>query len=106
MRRIVTAREQLEMLAPWRGLRASSRRQAADDVKHKIRWFVYDSDGNKTPSTSMMRGSWPGYDAECSCGWGSSTGGAVKRSIADAVWDHKYDNKLHPFQRDNRTGEE
>jgi hypothetical protein len=36
----------------------------------------------------MMRGTW-GYDATCSCGWDSRTGGALRRYVADLVADHK-----------------
>lgn len=54
---------------------------------HTIRWFVY-AGRNRIPHTSIMRGSW-GYDAVCSCGWDSHTGGALRRYVADLVADHK-----------------
>lgn len=57
---------------------------------HKVRWFVY-AGGEKMPRESTMRGAWDGYDAECSCGWKSRTGGAVKRAVTDAVRSHKWD---------------
>jgi hypothetical protein len=62
---------------------------------HRARWFVY-AGGYGTPLTkirhqSSMRGHWPGWDVECSCGkWESKTGGATKTSVADALWDHRY----------------
>jgi hypothetical protein len=54
---------------------------------HKIRWFVWA--GNEMiPHTSHMRGMWD-YDAKCSCGWETRTGGAVKRYVAEQIADHK-----------------
>ena len=41
------------------------------------------------PHTAAMRGHWPGYDAECSCGWATRTGGATRRYIEGEVWLHK-----------------
>lgn len=58
---------------------------------HRIRWFVYTDSGEKIPRTSSMRGAWPGYDAECSCGWSSRTGGGVQSWVEDLVRDHKRD---------------
>jgi len=57
-------------------------------TEHKIRWFVW-AGGEKIPRTSTMRGQW-GYDAECTCGWQTRTGGAIKRCIQDEVWFHKH----------------
>lgn len=58
-------------------------------MKHSIRWFVY-VDGKRIPRTATMRGTW-GYDAVCSCGWDSKTGGAVESYVRNAVADHKWD---------------
>lgn len=61
----------------------------------RIRWWVYtgerDADGRavRIPRTATMRGRWPGYDAECSCGWESATGGAIRAYIERQVWMHK-----------------
>lgn len=57
-------------------------------IEHKIRWFVV-VDGERFPHTAAMRGSWPGWDATCSCGWDSRTGGSIKARITEAVWYHK-----------------
>ncbi len=59
-------------------------------MKHQIRWYVY-TPGEKIPHTASMRGSWPGWDAECSCGWGSQFGGGIKARIKEAVYWHKWD---------------
>ena len=59
----------------------------ATDTKVTIKWFVY-SMGEKFAHTSSMRGTW-GWDAECSCGWKTTTGGAVKSSVQSDVELHK-----------------
>jgi hypothetical protein len=56
--------------------------------KVSIKWFVY-SMGVKLPRTSSMRGSWDGYDFECSCGYASKTGGALKSVVSDILDNHK-----------------
>lgn len=62
--------------------------------EHKPRWFVYAGGYGqplvKIPHQASMRGHWPGYDVECSCGWGSKTGGAIKPRVVDALFDHRY----------------
>ena len=55
---------------------------------HRARWYVKTGVGSDSPTgwlphTASMRGAWPGYDVECSCGWRSATGGGV-RADADA----------------------
>jgi hypothetical protein len=59
----------------------------ATDTKVTIKWFVYAGE-EKMRYTSTMRGTW-GYDAECSCGWATKTGGAIKRSVLQDVAMHK-----------------
>jgi hypothetical protein len=63
--------------------------QDAPPVVHRIRWFTY-LDGKRIPRTASMRGFWPGYDATCSCGWDSRTGGATQSYIKVEVWAHKF----------------
>lgn len=53
----------------------------------KITWWVY-AGRERIRRTSMMRGLW-GYDATCTCGWDSRTGGATRRSIVEKIADHK-----------------
>lgn len=60
---------------------------------HTIRWFVFAWNGDvkvKLPHTANMRGTW-GWDASCSCGWGSRTGGATRGSVEREVREHKFD---------------
>lgn len=56
--------------------------------KPRIRWYVW-AGGQKLAHTANMRGTW-GWDAECSCGWDSHTGGATKGSVEREVWFHKH----------------
>lgn len=60
------------------------------EVKHQIKWFVWSA-GQKLPHEATMRGSWDGWDAECSCGWATRTGGAIKTRVREAVADHKWE---------------
>jgi hypothetical protein len=59
----------------------------ATDTKVTVKWFVWSA-GEKMPRTSSMRGTW-GYDAECSCGYETKTGGGVRTWVADLMEDHK-----------------
>jgi len=70
---------------------------------HRITWYVWASNGYgesvKMRHTAKMRGTW-GWDAECSCGWASKTGGATKGSVEQYVWQHKHtdpDGPLYPL---------
>lgn len=65
--------------------------------KVQIKWFVYAGDHQKIRYESSMRGTW-GFDAECSCGWSSKTGGAIYSSVEQEVrfhkiYDHNYERK-------------
>jgi hypothetical protein len=59
----------------------------ATDTKVTIKWFVY-AGAEKIRYNASMRGTW-GFDAECSCGWQSRTGGAIKASVLEEVKWHK-----------------
>lgn len=56
---------------------------------HKITWWVLAGD-ERIRRTSTMRGAW-GFDATCTCGWDSRTGGALKNAVQRSVDDHKWD---------------
>lgn len=58
---------------------------------HRIAWWVY-IDGQRVRRAAMMRGLW-GYDATCSCGWETQTGGAVRSYIDREVWHHKFEGR-------------
>lgn len=64
-------------------------------MKHRMRWYVYGgaygSPLVKLPHAANMRGHWPGWDAECSCGWKSNTGGATRGTVKHEVWMHKFE---------------
>jgi hypothetical protein len=59
----------------------------ATPISHRITWWVWVG-SEKIRRTASMRGTW-GYDATCSCGWETRTGGAVKRHITDEIYFHK-----------------
>lgn len=65
-------------------------------VQHRTSWWVYtggtDEQGRRERIRwqSTMRGFWPGYDASCSCGWETRTGGAVRSYIRQQIWEHKF----------------
>ena len=73
--------------------------------EHRAKWFVYAGGYGqpleKIPHQASMRGNWPGYDVECSCGWESKTGGAVKTYVADQLWDHRYEAQC---EKDRQAG--
>lgn len=55
---------------------------------HRIRWWVYVGDADRVRLLDPVRGA-HGYDATCSCGWDSDTGGAMKRHIRKLADAHK-----------------
>jgi len=57
-------------------------------AEHRIRWFFY-VDGVRYPHSASLRGRVLGWDATCSCGWDSRTGGAIKASVRRDVDWHK-----------------
>jgi hypothetical protein len=70
------------------------------DTQHRVRWFVYtggtvDGKPERIPRQASMRGQW-GYDAVCSCGWDSRTGGGVRRYVTVLVEDHKRESRPEP----------
>lgn len=50
-----------------------------------------------------MRGRWD-FEAKCSCGWETHTGGAVRSYIQSRVDDHKFDVE-HGFWDDDEKRE-
>ena len=68
-------------------LRAYKIKLVPTDTKVTIKWFVW-AGNEKIRYNSTMRGTW-GYDAECSCGWETKTGGATKSSVEADVQLHK-----------------
>jgi hypothetical protein len=62
---------------------------------HRISWWAYawNHEGRKDrlPAKSYMRvrEGWVAWDASCSCGWESRSGGAIRASVARDVRKHK-----------------
>jgi hypothetical protein len=67
----------------------------ARDTKVTIKWFVYAGE-EKIRHNATMRGTW-GYDAECSCGWKTVTGGATKSSVLEEVNFHKFSEHNYTY---------
>jgi hypothetical protein len=61
--------------------------QVATNEKISVQWFVYAGE-EKIRFNSSMRGTW-GFDVVCSCGWESSTGGAIRSCVKDLLQAHK-----------------
>jgi hypothetical protein len=62
--------------------------------KVQIKWFVW-AGGEMFPKEASMV-SYPGYDFECSCGFKSQTGGAIKACIKREIEEHKF--YAHDYQ--------
>jgi hypothetical protein len=60
--------------------------------KIQIKWFVY-AGGEKIARVSTMRGRWD-WDASCSCGWETKTGGA-KGFVAAAGVGLGFGGRVH-----------
>jgi hypothetical protein len=68
--------------------------------KINIKWFVYGGNDfkNKIRYVSGMVG-FRAWDATCSCGWESKTGGAIRASVlrdvdAHKIFAHNYEFKV------------
>jgi N6-adenosine-specific RNA methylase IME4 len=66
---------------------------------HRIEWFVW-AGGEKMRHTAKMIGTW-GWDAQCTCGWATRTGGATKKCVSDEVWLHKFE-EFHALAESTR----
>jgi hypothetical protein len=59
----------------------------ATDSKVTIKWFAVAPNGEKIRNNQgLINNAW---DATCSCGWESKTGGAIKASVLRDVESHK-----------------
>lgn len=64
-------------------------------IGHITRWYgVVPGSGERIPRTRFMNGADWGWDAVCSCGWESRTGGAIQERIRDAIAEHRRDVRL------------
>ena len=66
------------------------------DVTHRIRWYARVTPSDEYPDGYLPRGPYMrgrdwGWDARCSCGWRSATGGAIQQRIREAIAEHKWD---------------
>lgn len=64
--------------------------------KHVIRWYARVApcaeapDGYLPRTRSMVESSF-GWDARCSCGWETRSGGFIANRIREEIADHKFD---------------
>ena len=62
---------------------------------HRISWWAYawtyEGCTERLPAKSYLlaREGWRAWDASCSCGWESRSGGAIRASVARDVRKHK-----------------
>lgn len=58
----------------------------------KIKWFAVWG-GQRFPRQKGMLGN--SWDATCSCGWDSKSGGAIEASIKRDVANHRLDHEIY-----------
>jgi hypothetical protein len=74
-------------------------------MEHRIRWFgilpgTEPLDERKVPRNRHMNGRDWGWDVECSCGWKTTTGGAIQQRIKEEIeWHRRFDRPYgsHPY---------
>lgn len=59
--------------------------------KPQITWYGYFG-AERVRLSRWMRPT--GYDATCSCGWDSRTGGAIRACIQREIYSHKLDHEI------------
>lgn len=60
----------------------------ATKEKVAIKWFAVLHDGSQVRNNKgFIHNAW---DVTCSCGWKTSTGGALRSHIEEEVWNHKF----------------
>jgi hypothetical protein len=57
---------------------------------HTFRWYGI-LPGERVPRNRHMNGGDWGWDATCTCGFDTRTGGAIQERIRDAIEDHLWD---------------
>jgi hypothetical protein len=72
----------------------------ATEEKVTIKWFAVLHDGSKMRNNKgFIHNAW---EATCSCGWETKTGGAIKACITREIEDHKkYDHNYKIVWRNN-----
>lgn len=59
--------------------------------RHRIRWYGVVSGDELVPRNRRMNGRDWGWEAKCSCGWESRTGGAIEAEVRRKIADHRWD---------------
>jgi hypothetical protein len=71
----------------------------ATDQKVTIQWFAVMRDGSKIRNNKgFIHNAW---EAKCSCGWESKTGGAIKSAVVVDVDAHKYAEHNYAWRASN-----
>jgi len=65
-----------------------------EQAGHRISWFAvlpgdFAAGRTRIPRNRHMNGRDWGWDATCTCGWDSRTGGAIQARVEDAIADHR-----------------
>lgn len=63
--------------------------------KPAVKWFGVIGGKTRYPREKGMAAKDWGWDATCSCGWDSGTGGALMSSVKKDVEKHKFDHEWH-----------
>jgi hypothetical protein len=63
--------------------------------KAQIKWFVYNGN-EKTRYTGGL--GFRAWDASCSCGWQTKTGGAIRASVLRDVNTHKIQDHGYSYK--------
>jgi hypothetical protein len=74
------------------------------DAKIQIQWFAVDTNGNKFRNNRGFISS--GWDAVCSCGWETRTGGAIKSYVLSEVEAHKVTAHGYSYELNSTKEEE
>jgi hypothetical protein len=76
------------------GVACATRDHAAKTAgPHKISWWAC-SGQDRTPRNKYMNAKDWGWDATCTCGWDSRTGGALAVRIKESIETHKLNASL------------
>jgi hypothetical protein len=72
---------------------------------HRATWWAYtapagDPRRELIRRAATMRGSWPGHEVRCSCGWETRSGGYTRAAAAEALEDHRWDEQGWAVARD------
>jgi hypothetical protein len=75
------------------------------DEKVTIKWFAVFQDGSKMRNIQGFQHN--AWDVECSCGWKTRSGGAIKSYMIEEVQNHKlYEHDYQMVFRESQSTKE